>query len=97
VVYGSRYTRHTWEEKDVSNSKAKWARAAVPEALCGEMVADGFLSVAAAAAFLGVSRAKLYQLMDAGELSYAKFGKSRRIPKRGLHEYAAKCLIGVAG
>lgn len=46
-----------------------------------------------AAAFLGVSRAKLYQMMDRGELAYAKVGRCRRIPKKALLEYAEGCLV----
>jgi excisionase family DNA binding protein len=59
-----------------------------------QLIEDGFLSVAEAAAFLGVSRAKLYSLMENGEVRYAKFGKSRRIPRRALVEYGQRCLIG---
>jgi excisionase family DNA binding protein len=31
--------------------------------------------------------------MDDGSLAYAKFGRSRRIPKRALHEFAQKQMI----
>jgi excisionase family DNA binding protein len=58
-----------------------------------ELIGDGFVTVPKAAEFLGVSRAKVYQVMDAGELPYAKFGRSRRIPRRALHEYAQSCLV----
>jgi excisionase family DNA binding protein len=58
------------------------------------LVEDGFLSVAEAAEFLGLCRAKLYLLMDSGDLVYAKFGKARRIPRKALLEYAARCLVG---
>ena len=58
------------------------------------VVGDGFVGVAQAGEFLGLSRAKLYQLMDNQELIYAKFGKARRIPRRALVEYANRCLIG---
>ena len=60
------------------------------------VVAEGFAKVAEAEKFLGVSRAKLYQMMDAGALTYAKMGRSRRIPWQALREYAASCLIGAA-
>ena len=43
-------------------------------------VDEGFASVLEAGEFLRLSRAKVYGLMDAGELMYAKFGKARRIP-----------------
>lgn len=57
-----------------------------------EMVSEGFVSVANAAKFLSVSRAKVYEMMAAGELAYAKFGKSRRLPLRALNEYAQRAI-----
>jgi excisionase family DNA binding protein len=57
------------------------------------VVGDGFATVPEAARFLGLSRAKLYQIMDNRELIYAKFGRSRRIPRRALHDYAKSCLV----
>ena len=57
-----------------------------------DLLADGFATVPQAAKFLQLSRAKVYQLMDGCELVYAKFGKSRRIPKRALLEYAQRSL-----
>ncbi len=41
---------------------------------------DGLRSVPFVANYLSVSRSKVYQMMDAGDLSYVKLGKSRRIP-----------------
>jgi len=35
--------------------------------------------VSAVAAFLCLSRSKVYAMMDAGELAYVKLGKSRRV------------------
>ena len=58
------------------------------------VVAEGLARVPEAEKFLGISRAKLYALMDAGDLAYAKVGRSRRIPWVALREYAAKCLVG---
>jgi excisionase family DNA binding protein len=58
-------------------------------------ISEGFESIPRAAAFLGLSRSKLYALMDAGELAFAKFGKARRIPRQALLEYAAKSLVNV--
>jgi excisionase family DNA binding protein len=58
------------------------------------VVADGFARVPEAEKFLGISRAKLYAIMDAGDLAYAKVGRSRRIPWVALREYAAQCLVG---
>jgi len=59
----------------------------------GMVIEDGFVKVPEAARFLKLSRAKVYMLMDAGELAYAKFGRSRRIPRRALLEYATSCLV----
>jgi excisionase family DNA binding protein len=59
----------------------------------GELIGEGFVGVEDAMEFLGLCRASIYKHMDAGELAYAKFGRSRRIPKRALHEFAAKALV----
>ncbi len=40
---------------------------------------EGLLRITEASRFLGVSRSKLYSLMETGEVAYVKFGKSRRI------------------
>ena len=58
------------------------------------LVEDGLLKVAEAAAFLSLSRATLYTLMDRGELPFVKIGRSRRIPKRAVVELAARGLRG---
>ena len=55
---------------------------------------DGLLTVSAAAAFIGLSKSTLYQLMDQGELPYVKIGKCRRIPKRSLIDLARANLRG---
>ncbi len=47
-----------------------------------ELVADGLLTIREVAEFLHLSRSKVYELMDAGDLCYAKLGRSRRIPRR---------------
>jgi excisionase family DNA binding protein len=59
-----------------------------------DLVSDGLESVAEAAEFLGISRAKLYLLMEAGELHYVKIGRTRRIPKRALVQFAARHVRG---
>jgi excisionase family DNA binding protein len=56
----------------------------------------GFVTVPEAAHLLRLSRAKVYSLMDAGELAYAKFGKARRIPREALEAYVRRCLVGGA-
>ncbi len=39
----------------------------------------GLRPVHAVAKFLAISRSKVYQMMDAGQLPYVKLGKSRRV------------------
>ena len=58
------------------------------------VVEDGFISIPEAARFLHLSRAKLYQLMDAGQLQYARFGRARRVPRRALLDFAQASLVG---
>jgi excisionase family DNA binding protein len=58
------------------------------------LIDDGFVTVPEGAKFLSVSRAKVYALMDQGQLAFCKFGKSRRIPRKALREYAERCLVG---
>jgi excisionase family DNA binding protein len=64
----------------------------VPSQADLEIVQGGFVTVEEAKDYLRVCRAKVYALMEAGELPYAKVGKSRRIPRAALHAYAAACL-----
>ena len=59
-----------------------------------KLVADGLLTVKECAEFLHLSRSKVYELMDAGELCFAKLGRSRRIPRRAVIELAARELRG---
>lgn len=40
-----------------------------------------------AAARLGISRSKLYELMAAGHIAYVKIGRSVRIPTTALEEF----------
>lgn len=63
------------------------------------IVSDGLLSVKAAQTFTGLSRSKLYQLMEEGQLPYVRFGEdgrraARRIPRAGLIAYIARHLVG---
>jgi excisionase family DNA binding protein len=60
---------------------------------CASVIDEGFVDVRFAARFLGVSRSKVYGMMDNGELMYAKFGRSRRVPRRALLEVAEKSLV----
>jgi excisionase family DNA binding protein len=43
-----------------------------------------------AAAALGISRSRVYELMAAGELEYVKLGRSRRIPADALESFVAR-------
>lgn len=45
-----------------------------------------------AAVMLGISRATVYRLMDAGELPYASIGRQRRIPVRSIHAILDKAV-----
>ncbi len=58
------------------------------------LVEDGLMTVREAADFLRISRSRLYELMDRGELIYLKLGRSRRIPRRAVIELAARALRG---
>jgi excisionase family DNA binding protein len=46
----------------------------------------GLARVREASEYTGLSRAKLYQLMDVGKLAYVKIDKARRIPWESLLE-----------
>ncbi len=59
-----------------------------------ELVAEGLVRVAQAAEFSGLSRSKLYELMEAGGLAYVKIGRARRIPRHALIDLAARNLTG---
>jgi excisionase family DNA binding protein len=63
----------------------------------GELLADGLETPRTAAAFLKVSVAQVYRLMEMGSLPYTKIGRSRRIPRRALVELAARRLIDRRG
>ncbi|MDF5751700.1 helix-turn-helix domain-containing protein [Spongiactinospora sp. TRM90649] len=50
------------------------------------------LRVPEAAEALAISRAKLYRLMDAGEIPYLHIDRSRRIPLSALETYVAALI-----
>ncbi len=60
------------------------------------LLEDGLVRVPEAARLLGLSRSKVYALIEAGELPFAKFGISRRIPRRALAVYVRQHLVGPA-
>ena len=53
----------------------------------------GLARIAEACQYLGLSRTKIYLLMDAGELGYAKIGRSRRIPWADLVRLIAQKTV----
>ena len=55
-----------------------------------------YYRVCEAASLLSISRSAVYLLMERGELAYAKFGRSRRVPKAALDDYQQRCLVGGA-
>jgi excisionase family DNA binding protein len=61
---------------------------------CTDHFDHGLLDVREAARLLGLSRSKLYQIMDKGELPYVKFGKARRLNRRCLLEYVRRNVTG---
>ena len=58
------------------------------------LVADGLMTVREAARFLSVSQSTLYSLMDSGRLAYVKIGRARRLPRRGVTQFAADNMVG---
>jgi excisionase family DNA binding protein len=59
----------------------------------GNLASEGFVSINQAAKFLSLSRGKIYLMLEAGQLSSAKFGRARRIAKRSLLEVANKSIV----
>jgi excisionase family DNA binding protein len=59
-----------------------------------DLVSEGLMTVREAAEFLGLSRSTVYELMESGELSFAKIRKSRRIPRKAVTELAASRIVG---
>jgi excisionase family DNA binding protein len=57
------------------------------------LVDEGLATVSEAGRFLGISRAKLYQMMDRGQLTYCKLGRNRRVPWRAVKTLAAESLV----
>ena len=57
-----------------------------------DLVAGGLLKISQAAAFLGLSRSKIYAMIAAGELESTKIGGSRRVPRHAVEQLAARSL-----
>jgi len=62
-----------------------------------DIAADGAVSVAEAAVFVGLGLTELYARMNAGELPFVKLGRRRVIPKRALVAMLAANMTAVEG
>ncbi|MEI6805750.1 MAG: helix-turn-helix domain-containing protein [Myxococcaceae bacterium] len=58
------------------------------------LISEGLVTIKEAGRILSFSRSTLYQMMERGELHYAKIGGSRRIPRLALKGLAQDCLLG---
>lgn len=56
-------------------------------------VREGCAKVSDVSQFTGLSRSKIYQLMDVGELAYLKIGRSRRIPWDAVERLLADHIV----
>lgn len=52
--------------------------------------------VSEVARHLSISRSKLYLMMEAGDLPFVKFGKSRRVPLEAVEKLVKESLV-IAG
>ncbi len=57
-----------------------------------ELAAEGFMTPKEAATHLRICQTLIYRAMASGELLSTKVGRSRRIPRRAVTEYAANLL-----
>jgi len=60
------------------------------------LVESGLMTVQEAAKFLGLSRSKVYGLMEAGRLRYTKIDRARRVPRQAVIDLAHASLQGGA-
>ena len=54
---------------------------------------DGLLTIEEACKFARISRSRLYELMQGGQLVFLKLGKSRRVPKASLINFLQEYLV----
>lgn len=54
---------------------------------------DGLLTIEEACEFARISRSRLYELMQGGQLVFLKLGKSRRVPKASLIDLLEHYLV----
>lgn len=57
----------------------------------------GLMTVDEAIRFTTLSRAKIYRLMDEGDLRYVKIGRARRILRQSAHDLILNNLAAVNG
>jgi excisionase family DNA binding protein len=57
------------------------------------LIDEGMMGVPEAGKFTGLGRTFLYQLMDRGELKYAKLGKRRLIPRAELRRLLTEAIV----
>ena len=58
-----------------------------------EMIGSGLQRVSHAAQFLGISRSKIYELMNEGRLPFVIIGRSRRLPIKAVEALALDHLV----
>lgn len=64
------------------------------ETLTPTLMEDGAMSIGQAEKFTSFKRTFLYQLMERGDLKYAKVGKRRVIPKSELVRLLESAVVG---
>ena len=57
---------------------------------------EGLARVGEAIQFLGLSKGKLYLMMEAGEIAFVKFGKCRRISWSELHQLVERNTVSTS-
>lgn len=57
-----------------------------------ELVAAGLMTVGQVEKFLNLSRSKIYCLMSDGALPFCRIGRSRRVPRQAVLQFAAAHL-----
>jgi excisionase family DNA binding protein len=62
--------------------------------LIGNRPQSGYATVMDVAAFLNISKSKVYALMEAGELSFMKLGALRRVPWPAVHALIKRSTRG---
>jgi excisionase family DNA binding protein len=88
--------QYTYARLNVTHFFRERTPMAAPQSVAsgeGGIASGGFATIDQAARFLSLSRATVYNLMDGGELPWAKFGRARRIPWDAIRAYGAKNLV----